>query len=237
MTNNTPTSEDTATANGQEGREDSGSKKFSGLQVVGIVFVAMLLTIGITLWVVATDIFVTEFKPVTLDKKEEQVLSNKLKRIAVSDESASRAPGNGERLEPEAYSETDASREIYLTEKELNAMLAKNTNLATVLAIDLSGNLVSAKYLLPLDEEFPVLGGKTLKLTAGVELAFANAKPSVLVKGVSVWGVPLPNAWIGGIKNIDLVEQYGDAGFWKAFADGVENVRIEDGRLMIKLKP
>ena len=207
-----------------------------------MVFVAVVLTAAIVVMIFASNVFVTEFKPVSLTPKEQNALTIKLDRITGEagrdkvPEKGDRAD-NGEILVPERYSEDEAKREIRLSEKELNALLAKNTGLAKKLAIDLSGNLVSAKYLLPLDEEFPVLGGKTLKITAGVELAFANAKPTVVVKGISIWGVPLPSAWIGGIKNIDLVEEYGDTGFWKGFADGVENLRIEKGNLVVKLKP
>ncbi len=59
----------------------------------------------------------------------------------------------------------------------------------------------------------------------------------VMLKGVSLWGVPIPNAWLGGIKNVDLVEKFGDeSGFWELFAAGVENIRVEEGNLSIKLK-
>ena len=50
-------------------------------------------------------------------------------------------------------------------------------------------------------------------------------------------GVPVPSAWLGGMKNIDLVEHYGsESGFWKAFADGVDNIRIRDGYMTMVLK-
>ncbi len=50
-------------------------------------------------------------------------------------------------------------------------------------------------------------------------------------------GIPIPNAWLGGLKNIDLVSEFGaDEGFWKSFSDGVENIQVEDGRIRIKLK-
>ena len=53
---------------------------------------------------------------------------------------------------------------------------------------------------------------------AGVELAYRQSRPIVVLKGVSVMGVPVPNAWLGGIKNIDLVNEYGEGdGFWQAF--------------------
>jgi len=36
---------------------------------------------------------------------------------------------------------------------------------------------------------------------------------------------------------VDLISEFGDAnGFWKAFADGVEDIQVEDGRLKITLR-
>jgi hypothetical protein len=50
-------------------------------------------------------------------------------------------------------------------------------------------------------------------------------------------GIPIPNAWLGGLKNIDLISEFGDRnGFWSAFADGVEDIRVEEGQLKIQLK-
>jgi hypothetical protein len=97
--------------------------------------------------------------------------------------------------------------------------------------------LASGKLLVPLDEDFPILGGKTLKFSAGIELAFANERPIIKLRGVSIMGVPIPNAWLGGMKNVDVVKEFGqDEGFWKAFSDGVENIKVEESRLVIKLK-
>ncbi len=103
--------------------------------------------------------------------------------------------------------------------------------------IDLSDNLLSVKLLIPVDQEFPFIGGKTIKVTAGMELAFKNSHPIVMLKGVSLMGVPIPNSWLGGLKNIDLVKEFGhDEGFWKAFSEGVEEMHAEEGQFMIKLK-
>lgn len=80
------------------------------------------------------------------------------------------------------------------------------------------------------------MGGKTLKVSAGTELAYANGRPIVILKGVSVWGVPIPNAWLGNLKNVDLVKEFGgDEGFWKTFAEGIEDIHIVEGELKIKL--
>ena len=108
---------------------------------------------------------------------------------------------------------------------------------ARKLAVDLSDSLVSARLLVPVDPDFPVLGGKTLRVSTGVEMAFRDARPVVVLKGVSIMGVPIPNAWLGGLKNIDLVSEFGDQqGFWKNFADGVDNVGVEEGQLRIQLR-
>lgn len=142
-----------------------------------------------------------------------------------------------ESLKPEKYREDDASREISFSEREINALLANNTDLAQKLVIDLSENLASANMLIPVDPDFPVLGGKTLRLSAGLEMGYQDERPIVVLRGLSLWGVPMPNAWLGGIKNIDLIKEFGgDKGFWKAFADGVDHISVKEGELQIRLK-
>ena len=223
-------------------------RHLSGLQIFLIVLATIVVTVGVTWWVLRTYIFPSEFRPVDLSAKEEQVLNAKLERLDALQTRRTRGTAKIARqhaadaanpgfLEPEAYSEAGADRSITLTERELNGLLAKNTDLARKLAIDLSENLLSAKLLLPVDPDFPVLGGHILKVRAGLELAYRNNRPVVVLKGISVMGVPVPNAWLGGMKNIDLVEYYGhETGFWKAFADGVDNVHVKDGNITMVLK-
>ena len=204
----------------------------NGWRTFGIVVITMVITLGVGYWAVKTYMFPTEFTPVTLNQKEQQQLEQKLERLGGHTPSAKKPT-----LKPEAYSEVGASREIKLSEKELNALLANNTELASKLAIDLSDNLASAKLLIDMDPEFPVLGGKTVKVTAGMELGVTNGKPRAVLKGVSVWGVPLPNAWLGNMKNTDLIQEFGQAGgFWQAINEGVEVIEVKDGQLFIKLK-
>ena len=224
---------------------DAGESRrgMSGAKIFLIVLVTMLITVGITLLVVKYYFFPSEFKPVQLSVKEEQVLEKKLERLESLDAAYQPRRKAGDTasdtgvLEPEAYDEEGADRSISLSERELNSLLAKNTDLARKLAIDLSDDLMSAKLLMPVDEDFPIMGGKILKVRAGVELAYRDGKPIVILKGVSVMGVPIPNAWLGGLKNIDLVEEFGSGdGFWKAFSDGVKDISIVEGNLQIELK-
>jgi hypothetical protein len=213
------------------------------VKVLGITVGAGLIASIVVIIALKYFIFPTSFTPVTLSAKEEKVLAGKIERLGEFSPSGASKDRRGDAkesspLEPEAYTEEGAKREIEFSEKEFNALIAKNTDLANKLAVDFSGDLASVKLLVPLDPDFPVLGGKTLKVTAGVELAYTNGKPVVKLRGVSLWGVPMPNAWLGNIKNVDLIQEYGnDKGFWHGFAEGIESIQVEEGRLRIKLKP
>ena len=203
------------------------------LLVIGVAVAASVATV----WLLTVYLFPKSFEPVTLNQQEQTVLDTKLKRLDL--DLHSRPAAERDRagtLKPERYTEEGASREVSFTNREVNALIAANTDLASKVAIDLSPNLISAKVLVPMDPDMPFVGGKTLKITAGLELSYKSGKPVIALKGVSLWGVPLPNAWLGNLKNVDLVHEYGDEGFWKAFAAGVDNISVGDGSLTIKLK-
>ena len=230
------------------------------------IIITVLITLSLVVaiyWLFTRYLFPTQFNPVDLSQQETLLLNNKLRSVklpligstspsissqqAVLPQRHQPAPVSNNsqidnRLTPESYSEVGARREISFTERELNALLAHNTELADKLVFDLSDDLISVKWLLPLDPEFPVLGGKTLKFTAGVEIAYRNQQPSVSFRGLSLWGVPLPNAWMGELKHINLVSEYSGGtdqnqkNFWHSFATGIDHIKISDGELRIKLK-
>lgn len=224
-------------------------KRFGCLQVAALMMATALVTAVAAFVLVKYYLFPSEFTPVTLSNSEEKALASKLDRIDAIKKvkgpystggngkiSHHERPGNTA-IEPEPYSEEGAKREIAFTERELNSLVAKNTDLATKFAIDLSDDLVSAKLLLPVDEDFPILGGKILRLKSGMVFSYTQGKPVVILKGVSIMGVPVPNAWLGDIKNVDLIETYGkDEGFWKSFSDGIEEIKVQEGLLKIRFK-
>ncbi len=223
-------------------------KRFSGFQVLLIILGVILATFLLTLFSVRYFLFAKPFQPVELSEREAHHLDRKLDRlehssgIALQDLAGRDGSQQDEftadgRLKPEAYSEEGADREVHFTEREVNALLAHNTDLARKLAIDLSDDLVSAKLLVPFDPEFPILGGKTIRIRAGIELSSLKGRPVVKLKGISLMGVPLPRAWLGGLKNLDLVETYvSREGFWQAFAKGVAEMKVREGDLVIRLE-
>ena len=217
-------------------------RSFNWLKLFAVITIATALGCAIALWLTTVFLFPREFKPITLNSAEEKVLDAKLRQLEATPRQTavrkSKKQKTGiDKVVPEPYSEVKARREIIFTEREVNALLAKNTDLAKKLAIDFSDDLASARLILPLDKDLPVMGGKTIKVSAGIELSYKHGKPAVILKGISLWGVPVPKAWLGNLKNVDLVKKFGqENGFWKAFAAGIEDIKISEGLLQIKLK-
>lgn len=219
----------------------SATRRFDSLHVTLLVLLAIVLTALLSYVVLSHYLFPDEFRPVRLKPAEQQRLQAKLEYL----ESGRRtrrgtrrhaAPSAG-RLQAEPYSESAAAREVVFSERELNALLGRDPELARRLAIDLSDKLLSAKLLVPLDEDFPLLGGRTVKLHAGLTIRMRNGKPVIILQGISVMGVPLPNAWLGGIKHTDLIEEFGQqGGFWQAFAEGIEDIQVKNGQLVVRLR-
>lgn len=209
--------------------------KRSGFRLLLLVIVIAVVTSVATVWVYSY--FFRTIEPTRLSQQEQAVLDSKLDKL---DRELGANPADlrqrNDVLQPQRYSEDNASREVSFTQRELNALIATNTDLADKVAINLSPGLVSARLVLPLDPDMPILGGKTLRVSAGLALAYSAGRPIVVLKGVSLWGVPIPNAWLGNLKNVDLIEAYGDEGFWRAFASGVDSISVGDGNVTIKLK-
>lgn len=249
MTEPTPTPEDRSAPPPQPPKRGIGC-----LGVTLIVIATMVVTLLAGAVAVRYVLFPDQFQPVTLDAGEQAELDRKLSAIGIQTDTPA-APASGDdrfaprpeefdasgRLKPERYGEAGAPREVHFDERELNAIIARDPELARRLAIDLSQDLVSVKLLVPLPPDFPVMGGQTVRVTAGAEVRQTlgpggEPRLSVIVTGVSLWGVPLPNAWIGGLRGVDLVEQFGDdPGFWQALAEGIEEARVDEGKLVVKM--
>lgn len=211
-----------------------------GRELTAWILLAILVSALVSGFAVYHYLFPGSFDPVTLKPSETAELNTKLQRVGASPlpiEVQNSGSTEAVPLKPEPYSEAGARREVVFSERELNALLAANTNLADRVAVDLSENLFSVILLLPMEPGMPVVGGKNLRIHAGAELAFANARPVVKLRGVSLMGVPLPNAWLGNLKNVDLVSEFGaDPGFWKSFADGVDSLKVREGEFHVRLK-
>ena len=125
------------------------------------------------------------------------------------------------------------AKEIVLTERELNGLLNENTTLGDKLKFELVEGAVHARIETDLDKDLPIVGGKRLKAHARFFVNTEGGRPKLVLDDLTVWGVSLPNDWLGGLKGQDLLGQaVGNSGGGLA---GVREIKVESGRLVIRL--
>lgn len=208
-------------------------------RTLAIVFAFLCVVALLVAFWVKRNVYASKFTPVALSRQEQQVLETKLARLQEGGQIPGKEgrPTTGGAPAPEPYSEEGASREISLTEREMNGLIANSPDVAERVAIDLSDDLVSVKLVVPVDDEVPVLGGKTLRVHMGLTIRYEGNRANIALKGVSLGGIPMPNAWLGRLKNVNLLEEFGTGdGFWKIFSEGVQNIQVRKGHLRITLK-
>jgi hypothetical protein len=184
-------------------------KKPSCLLVGGGLFLVLIaVVLGAWFW------YNRPIEPVELSPDEAMVLEHKI---------------SGLEAEPEYQ---PGSKEIVITERELNGLLNKNTDLGDKLKLTLATGEVHARIETDLDEGAPVVGGKKLKATARFLVKSEAGVPSLVLDDLSVWGISLPNDWLAGMKGKDLLAEIFGSGGGLA---GVEELRVERGRIVIRL--
>jgi cell division protein FtsB len=224
--------------------DDKNQTKSKWPRILGIIALFFIVVITVSVWWIKHNLYANPFNPTKLNEREQQVLNTKLERLEQSFQKQGKFSGTRTdeemtkgRLEPEDYIEDPARREIRISQKELNALIAKDEKAARQIAINLSDDMISLKLIIPVDKGFPFLGGKTLRLSCGVTLRHEAGKPVVALRGVSIGGIPIPNAWLGNLKNVDLVHEFnGQHGFWGTLSKGVEDIKVSNGSLSIKLR-
>lgn len=218
---------------------DQGGKPAGrrGRRLAAVAVALLCVAVLAAVWI-KRNVYASKFTPVALSPTEQEVLDSKLALIERARPLPEKIPPRPRGpLPPEPYTEEGGTREIRLTERELNGLVANTADLAERVAIDLSDDLVSVKLVMPVDEEVPVLGGKTLRIHVGLTMNYEGDRPYIAIEGVSLGGIPLPNAWLGNLKNVNLLGELGpEDRFRRVFSEGVQTIKVRQGHLEIRLK-
>ncbi len=137
-----------------------------------ILGLALVVLAGLSAWWIHRYIYAPRFTPTQLDQREREILNKKLQKFekavqGTTPRSDAAKKDDSLRSEPEAYTEAGADRTIHFTEKEINALIANQPEIAQRLAIDLSDDLISIKVLMPMNKDILFLGGKTTAASRG----------------------------------------------------------------------
>lgn len=179
--------------------------------LAGLILVVVITTTAlVTAWWIKRQIQAEPIPTTELTPQEQDALESKLQAFRESG------------LEP-----------VVLTEKEINAMISQQPEFSGQADVTLKKDVINARYNYLFEEDVPFFGGKTLQIRANLKVVHKNDRLTVQIKKVYLGPISIPNAWMGGLKNIDLVEEFmaEDPGF-KQFVEGIEHLSIEDGRLV-----
>lgn len=188
------------------------AKRNSSCLVKGLIVVGVLLLVCGGLWWWQNR----PIQPVTLSAPEKAAVQAKVEALQT----------------PAEPTYQKGRKEIIITERELNGLLNEQTDLGKTLSFQLATDAVLARIETDLDPTMPVVGGKRLKARARFIVSQTPGHAGLVLDDLTVWGISLPNEWLGGLKGRDLLgEMLGGGGK----ISGVEEFRVESGRIVIRL--
>lgn len=155
-------------------------------------------------------------KPVILDQQEQLALDKKVDAVQ---ERTYEAGG----------------KTLVLTEKEVNALFHHNTSMGDKVRFELANNAIHARIRTELDEDIPVVGGRTLKAKARFKLTDTENNPAIILDDLTVWGISLPNAWLADLKGENLISNLGIDLSNNRLADGIKDIEVNHGKITITL--
>lgn len=193
------------------------SRKKSCLVPVLIGIIAVLVVVIGFVWWTNRPI-----KPVQLSVDEKAAVEAKVEAIQQADEV------------PTEPTYEKGKREIILTERELNGLLNEHTTMGEKVKFELATDAIHARLETDLDEDLPIVGGKKLKAKARLIVKTEEGVPSLVLEDLTVWGVSLPNDWLGQLKGKNILGEVIGAKGGKVA--GIEEMQVENGQLRIQLK-
>ncbi|MGJ8723123.1 MAG: hypothetical protein ACSHYB_01085 [Roseibacillus sp.] len=124
-------------------------------------------------------------------------------------------------------------KEIVLTERELNGLIHENTSFGDKIKLELAKDAVHARISADIPEDFPFMAGKKLKGKARFIVKDQAGSPALILEDLTVWGISLPNAWIGEMKGQNLLGNLISPN--GSSLAGVEDISVANRTLVIKL--
>ena len=220
-------------------------------------FIAFLLliaaTVLITLWWIQRPI-----KPVVLSAPERAAVDDKLQRLGGGKTGAVAGAGRsttapipdpgtqataapsparngvepGERPE-RAY--VPGSKVLKITEREINGLLNANTELGKSVRLEFAQDAINAYLAVHIPDDFPIGGGRMFRARGRFRLSLGNGgEPFAILDDVTVFGLSLPKAWLGGLKGENLIGQaMGARKQWSL--KGIKSLQVEPGALVLEV--
>src|SRR5262249_34864013 len=128
------------------------------------------------------------------------------------------------------------SKVLKLTEREVNGLLNANTDLGKSVRLEFAQDAINAYLAVRIPDDFPIGGGKMFRARGRFRVSLGNGgKPYAILDDLTIFGLSLPKAWLGGIKGENLIgEAIGNG--QSALLKGIKSLRIEPGALVLEVE-
>jgi hypothetical protein len=209
----------------------------------------MVATVLITLWWIQRPI-----KPVVLSAKEKAVVEEKLRHVGggntpaparspVPNRAAEAAESPRDVAPPLIANQeldrpyTPGSKVFKLTEREINGLLNANTDLGKSVRLEFAQDAVNAYLAVPIPEDFPIGGGKMFRARGRFRISLGNGgTPYAILDDVTVFGLSLPKAWLGGLKGENLLRDAMGRDKETPVLRGIKSLHVEPGALVLEVE-
>jgi hypothetical protein len=131
---------------------------------------------------------------------------------------------------------TPGGKTLRLTDREINGLLHQNTDLGDSVRIEFTRDAVNAYVVTPIPKDFPLFGGKMFRARANFGLSIGNGGvPYASLQDVTIYGLSLPKAWLGGIKGENLLADAVGKRNGSPILQGIKSLRVEPGALVLEV--
>lgn len=190
-------------------------------------------TVAITVWYIQRPI-----KPVVLSATETAAVEAKLQNFSEPTGEVKRTLiPEGEKTRTELDRPyVPGSKVLRLTERELNGLLNANTDLGQTVRLEFGRDAINAYVAAPIPEDVPILGGKMFRARGRFRVALTNgAAPYAILEDVTIFGLSLPQAWLGGLKGQNLLSEVIGERHGTPVLQGIKSLRVEPGALVLEV--
>jgi hypothetical protein len=209
------------------------------------LLLVIVATVVLTLWWIQRPI-----KPVVLSAQEKASVVQKLQHIGGGNTSAPAPNRRAKAGAPPPVAAADlaenkgqdqpytpGSKVLKLTEREINGLLNANTDLGQAVRLEFAQDAINAYVAVRIPQDFPVGGGKMFRARGRFRVSLGNdATPYAILEDITVFGLSLPKAWLGGLKGENLIGQAMGERNGKPILQGIKSLRVEPGALVLEVE-
>jgi hypothetical protein len=194
----------------------------------------VVASVALTVWWLQRPI-----KPVVLSATEKAAVEAKVEYLTGG------ARSNGVAVSGAAADESlvldppyqPGAKVLTLTDREINGLLNANTDLGQNIRLEFARDAINAYFAVPVPQDSPIAAGRMIRARGRFSLSFSNGElPRAVLEDITVFGLSLPNAWLGGLKGENLLAEVMGKREGQPLLPGLKSLQLRPGALVIEVE-